>query len=167
MPLAGVMAAQGGLTLWGVLVAGMIGSLAGALAWYLLARWLGLDRFERWTQRYGRVLTLDHEEIERGRRLFDRYGSAMVGFGRVIPTVRSLISVPAGLVAMHFTRFMFYTTLGTMVWTTGLTVAGYLLGRNYGQVDEFMGPVSTGVIAVLFVIYLYRVVTFNRKRAAR
>lgn len=162
MPLAGVYAAQQGYSLGGVVAAGAIGSMAGNIFWYALAWWLGLDRFERWAVRYGRVLTLDHAEIARGQRLFDRYGPALVGFGRVLPTVRSLISVPAGLVHMDVKRFLFFSSIGTFVWTTALAVAGYLLGRNFAQIDRVLGPLSTAIIVVIFGVYLYRVITWKR-----
>lgn len=166
MPIAGIYAAQQGQSLAGVVIAGAVGAMVGNIFWFALAWWLGLDRFERWTVRYGRILTLDHQEIVKGQRLFDKYGPALVGFGRVVPTIRSLISVPAGLAHMKWGRFMFYSSLGTFIWTTGLAVAGYLLGRNFTQIDAFLGPISTGVIVVMFVIYLYRVITWKRKHPA-
>jgi membrane protein DedA with SNARE-associated domain len=162
MPLAGVHAAQTGGSLAGVVIAGTIGAMLGNAFWFALAWKLGLDRFERFALRYGRVLTLDHAEIERGQRLFDRFGGALVGFGRVVPTIRSLISVPAGLVHMGVWRFLLYSTLGSFIWTLGLAVAGWYLGREFEQIDRVLGPLSTGVIVAIFAVYLYRVVTWRR-----
>ena len=107
MPLAGIQAAQQGGSILGMVLAGVAGAMAGNIFWFWIAWKLGLDRFERFLIRYGRVLTMDAEEIERGRRLFERYGGGIVGVGRIIPTIRSLVSVPAGLVRMNVRTFLF------------------------------------------------------------
>lgn len=162
MPIAGINVAQQGGSLFGVIVAGTVGAMAGNVLWFWIAWKLGLDRFEQFLVRYGRVLTMDHEEIDRGRRLFHLYGGAFVGVGRVLPTIRSLISVPAGLVRMNVRSFMIYSTIGTFIWTMGLTVAGYYLGNRFEEIDKVIGPLSTAVIFVCFAIYLYRVVMWKR-----
>jgi membrane protein DedA with SNARE-associated domain len=161
MPLAGVHAAQTGHGLAGVIVAGTLGSMAGNIAWYLLAARLGLARFERWALRFGRLLTLDAASIARGQRLFAQFGPLLVGFGRMLPTVRSLISIPAGLVAMPVRTFLLYSTLGTAAWTAGLAIAGYLLGQNFAAIDTVLGPLSTAITAAIVVVYLYRVITWK------
>lgn len=167
MPLAGIHAAQQGGSLIGVIVAGAVGAMAGNVLWFWIAWKLGLDRFEQFLVRYGRILTMDEEEIARGRRLFEQYGGGIVGVGRVIPTIRSLISVPAGLVRMNVRSFLIYSSIGTFLWTMGLTVAGYLLGSRFEEIDKVIGPISTGVIAICFVVYLYRVLMWNRWKRAK
>lgn len=167
MPLAGVHAAQQGASLAGMILAGTIGAMAGNIFWFLLAWKLGLDRFEGFLVRYGRVFTMDETEIARGRALFERFGPGLVGLGRIVPTIRSLISVPAGLVHMQPRSFLIFSTLGTFLWTMGLAVAGYVLGRNFGEIDRVLGPLSTAVIVLCFVVYLYRVVMWNRLKARR
>lgn len=162
MPMAGVHAAQSELSVALVIISGVIGAMAGNIFWFIVAWKLGLSRFERFLVRYGRILTLDEKEIERGRQLFDKYGGGIVGIGRVLPTVRSLISVPAGLVHMNVRSFLLYSTIGTFVWTMGLTLAGYYLGTQFDQIDKFLGPLSTAVIVVAFGIYLYRVIMWKR-----
>lgn len=167
MPLAGVHAAQQEASLAGVIVAGTIGAMLGNIFWFVLAWKLGLDRFEGFLVRYGRVFTMDETEIARGRALFDRFGPGLVGVGRIIPTIRSLISVPAGLVHMSPRSFLIFSTLGTFLWTMGLAVAGYLLGQNFGEVDKVLGPLSTLVILICFAVYLYRVIMWNQLKARR
>ena len=167
MPLAGIQAAQAGKSLSGVIIAGTIGAMLGNTFWFVIAWKLGLDRFEQFLIRYGRVLTLDAEEIERGRNLFHRYGSVFVGVGRVLPTIRSLISVPAGLVRMNPTAFFFYSAMGSFLWTMGLAVAGYLLGNRFDEIDKVIGPLSTAVIVACFGVYLYRVLMWNRWKKKR
>lgn len=167
MPLAGVYAAQQDLTLWGVILAGTVGALVGNVLWFVLAWKLGLDRFEQFLIRYGRIFTMDETEIARGRKLFADHGGAIVGVGRVIPTIRSLISVPAGLVRMEVRTFLFYTSVGTFVWTMGLAVAGYLLGTRFADIDRILGPLSTAVIGICIAVYLYRVVTWKKRKAVQ
>lgn len=162
MPLAGIHAAQQGHSLFGVILAGAIGAMLGNVLWFWLAWKLGLDRFEQFLVRYGRILTMDEEEIARGRRLFEQYGGGIVGVGRVIPTIRSLISVPAGLVRMNVRTFLIYSSIGTFLWTMGLAVAGYLLGNRFSEIDRVIGPLSTGVLGICFAIYLYRVIMWKR-----
>src|SRR3546814_5440103 len=81
--------------------------MLGNTFWYLLARALGLDRIKPWVERWGRWITMTWDEIQRGQRWFDRFGAAFVFLGRIVPTVRSLVSVPAGLLKMSFSRFVF------------------------------------------------------------
>jgi membrane protein DedA with SNARE-associated domain len=162
MPLAGIHAAQQGASLFGVILSGAVGAMLGNIMWFWIAWKLGLDRFEQFLVRYGRILTMDEEEIARGRRLFDNYGGGIVGVGRVIPTIRSLISVPAGLVRMNVRRFLIYSSIGTFFWTMGLGVAGYLLGSRFEEIDRVIGPISTGIIVLCFAVYLYRVIMWKR-----
>src|SRR3546814_9075924 len=105
MSLAGLQAAQGELALSGVIGAGTAVAMLGNTFWYLLARALGLDRIKPWVERWGRWITMTWDEIQRGQRWFDRFGAAFVFLGRIVPTVRSLVSVPAGLLKMSFSRF--------------------------------------------------------------
>jgi membrane protein DedA with SNARE-associated domain len=163
MPLAGIAAAQGNYSLASVILAGTIGALLGNLFWFALAWKLGLDRFESLLIRYGRFLTLDRQELERGRRLFAEHGGPIVGVGRVLPTVRSLISVPAGLMRMNLRQFLLWSAAGTFLWTMGLAVAGYWLGRELDAIDRVIGPLSTAVLVSIFLVYLWRVLTWDRR----
>ena len=165
MPVAGVVAARGDLSLAGVIIAGTLGAMAGNLFWYLVARTIGLHRFRPLIERHGRWLTLDWPEVERAQNLFARFGAAIVGFGRMIPTVRSVVSLPAGLVRMRLSRFLLWSTIGTAVWSAGLAVAGWVLGRQFEQVERFIGPISTGVIVLIVVTYVWRQLTWSRRNA--
>jgi len=162
MPLAGFTAARGELSLLGVLVAGVAGSLAGALLWYHVGRWLGEERLKRWAARHGRWLTLAPAEVDQATAWFRRHCHMAVLFGRLVPAVRTLISVPAGIAGMGLAKFLLYSGLGTLVWTAFLLAGGYLLEDRYRDVQAWLDPVSNAVIAVLLLWYLYRVVTFRR-----
>jgi membrane protein DedA with SNARE-associated domain len=164
MSLSGLQAQRGTMTLWGAILAGTLGAMLGNIMWYWVARALGIERFYPLIDRFGRFLTLDRKEVERADALFDRYDRWLVFLGRMVPTIRSLVSIPAGLFGMGWRPFLFWSTLGTLGWTTALAVAGYLLGQNYTEVDRYLGPVSTGVVAVLVLWYVYRVITWKPRR---
>lgn len=161
MPLAGYSAAQGDLSLVGVTLAGSLGSLAGAVFWFAVGWWIGADRVKRWSGRHGRWLTLTPGDIQAGQNWFCRWGGFAVLFGRLIPTVRTFISVPAGMARMSIVTFTIFTSLGTVVWTTLLAVAGYLLQRQADEVSAYLDPVSFTVLGLIVVYYLYRVLTFR------
>src|SRR3546814_20186913 len=108
---AGLQAAQGERVLAGVVGAGTAGAMLGNTFWYLLARAVGLDRIKPWVERWGRWITMAWDEIQRGQRWFDRFGAAFVFLGGIVPPVRSLVSVPAGLRKMSFSRFVFCSTV--------------------------------------------------------
>lgn len=164
MPLAGFSAAQGDLNLVVIIVAGTIGSLLGALLWYYIGKWVGADRLKRWASKHGRWLTVSPEEVDQASEWFQRHGGAAVFFGRLIPAVRTLISVPAGIAGMPLIPFLLYSTLGTALWTTFLAGAGYLLESQYQRVSDWVNPVSNVVIGLLVLWYIYRVVTFRGRK---
>lgn len=161
MSLAGLEAAKGSMTLWGVILSGTAGAMLGNTFWYLLARALGIDRFKPLIDRFGRWITMDWHEVQRAERWFTSHGAAFVFFGRLLPTVRSLVSIPAGLLDMRLKTFLIWSTLGTAGWTALLAVAGYQLGLRYAEVETYIGPVSTGIVVVLVLWYVFRVITWR------
>lgn len=163
MPLAGFTAARGETSLVAVILAGTIGSVAGAYLWYWLGAKFGEARLKRLAARHGRWLTVTPEEIERAEDWFRRHGRTAVLIGRLVPAVRTLISVPAGVSGMPLAPFLFYSTLGTIVWTSLLAGAGYLLEGQYDRVAAWLNPVSNVVVIGLVGWYLYRVVTYGRR----
>lgn len=164
MALAGLSASKGEMTLWGVIASGTAGAMLGNYFWYLVARVIGVERFRPLIERHGRWLTMDWAEVERGERLFARYGAAYVFFGRMLPTIRSLISIPAGLLKLRLSTFVIWSTLGTAGWTTVLAVAGYQLGQNFGEVETYVGPVSTAIIVLIVLGYVWRLITWRPAR---
>ena len=161
MSLSGLQAQRGTMSLWGAIAAGTAGAMLGNILWYMFARWLGVERFFPLVDRFGRWLTLDRKEVERADHFFDRYERWFVCLGRMVPTIRSLVSVPAGLFGMRWRPFLIFSSIGTLGWTTALAVAGYLLGQNYEDVDRYLGPVGTGVVVVLLLWYVFRVLTWK------
>ena len=165
MPVAGVSAAQGKLAFWWVVAAGTAGAMLGNICWYLAARALGVERLKPLIERYGRWLTVSWPEVQRAERWFARNGLFFVFLCRMLPTLRSLISVPAGLLRMRFRSFLLASTLGTFGWTAILAGAGYQLQENVADVDRFIGPVSNAIIAVLAIGYLWRLWTHRGSEA--
>jgi membrane protein DedA with SNARE-associated domain len=163
MPIAGVAAAGGRMTLLGVIASGTFGAMAGNFFWYLVARWIGLDRFRPLIEKYGRWLTLDWYEVEKVRRLFGRFGAAIVGVGRMMPTIRSVISIPAGLLHMRLPSFLFWSTVGTAGWSALLAIAGYLLKQQFGRIETILGPLSSVVIGVIILGYVWRQLTWHKR----
>jgi len=162
MPLAGYTAARGQASIFLVILAGTIGSLAGAFFWYAIGRWVGEERLKRLADRFGRWMTVGRDDIDKADDWFDRHGHNAVLFGRLVPTIRTLISVPAGLSEMAWPTFLLYSGIGTAIWTTLLALLGYGLGSQYERVGAWLDPVSFAVVGIIVLIYLYRVVTFRR-----
>ena len=163
MPFAGFVAARGELNVVGVLVAGTAGSVAGALPWYYAGKVYGKERLEALADRHARWLTVTHGDIEHAMASFEKHGRKVVLFGRLIPAVRTLISVPAGLAGMPLTQFLLYSTIGSLIWTAILTAGGYVLESQYERVAEYLDPVSKAVLIGLAGWYLYRVATVKSR----
>jgi membrane protein DedA with SNARE-associated domain len=159
MPVAGVAAAQGKMNFTLSVMSGTAGAMLGNIVWYLAARALGHDRLRPIIQRYGKWVTLSWPEVERAHRWFDAHGIAFVSVGRLIPTVRSLVSIPAGLLDMRFRNFVIASTIGTALWTAVLTGAGYKLQENFRDIGKIIGPMSNAVLIALVAVYVWRLFT--------
>ncbi|NJO40815.1 MAG: DedA family protein [Cyanobacteria bacterium CRU_2_1] len=149
MPLAGFAVAQGKLQLVPAIAAGVIGTILGAFPWYYLGKVLGEERIKRWIDKHGKWMGISANEIDKSKQWFYRHGTKAVFFGRLVPGIRTLISLPAGFSEMPMVRFLIYSTLGTLAWVGLLTFAGYKLGENYKLVEEYIDPISKIVLAVL------------------
>ena len=151
MPLGGFYVQQGRLALVPVVLAGLLGTVLGALPWYGIGRLVNERRIEAWLERYGRWIGISPSELQRSRRWFNRHGTALVFWGRLVPGIRTLISVPAGIEMMPLAPFLLWTTAGSLIWTLLLTVAGLVLGEGYSNVGVWMEPVAR-FVKVLMVL---------------
>ncbi len=159
MPLAGFTVAQGKMQMGYVLLAGVLGTMLGAVPWYVTGRLLGGDRLKALADRYGKWLSISSREIEASKAWFDQHGGKAVFFCRLVPGIRTLISIPAGTSEMPIVPFLLYSTLGTTLWVGLLTYAGYLLGDNYALVEKYMGPLAKLILlglGVAFAIWIWR-----------
>jgi membrane protein DedA with SNARE-associated domain len=162
LPLAGYKAAEGHLSLPLALAAGTIGSLAGVTLWYLAARAVGTAGLKHFARKHGRLLTLTPGDIDKVNEWFGRHGGKAILIGRLVPGVRTLISIPAGVCGMSLTRFLLLSAVGTAAWSTVLILAGHTLGKEFDRVESWVSPVGNVVLGGAMLYYLYRVITFRR-----
>jgi membrane protein DedA with SNARE-associated domain len=153
MPLAGFTVAQGEMSMPLAITAGVIGTLLGAIPWYGGGWLLGGERLGQFLDRLPPWTGLGAEDIAKSTAWFNRHGQTAVLFGRLVPGIRTLISIPAGIARMAPVPFFLYSTIGTVIWTTFLTYSGYLLGANYKLVEEFIDPLSKIVLLILGVAF--------------
>jgi membrane protein DedA with SNARE-associated domain len=161
MTVAGVSASRGNMTFTGVVASGTAGAMLGNYLWFWLAIKFGPDRLHRFADRYGRWLTLNWQEIERGQSLFKKHGSIIVLVARMLPTLRSLISIPAGVFGMSHRRFLVFSAIGTAGWSAALAGAGYALGSQFNEVEKILGPLSTIIIGLIVVGYIWRLIRWK------
>jgi membrane protein DedA with SNARE-associated domain len=165
MPLAGYLASQGQMNLWLAIVGGTIGSLAGVLLWYEVGRRLGDRGVKSWLARHGVWLTICPEDVDKACRFFERHDRASVFFGRLVPVVRTLISVPAGFAKMPIGVFLLFSSAGTLIWTALLAFGGQWLGSQFPQIGEVLGVVTWLVVGAAAVWYVVRVMQLRRRQS--
>ena len=167
MPLAGYLSTRGQMPFWAAVAAGTLGSLAGATLWYWVGRTLTHQRLRGWVERHGAWMAMTPADVDGAVEWFQGHGRYSVLLGRLVPVVRTLISVPAGFSRMPLPRFLLLSAVGTAVWTLALAYVGRFLGQRFHQVERWIGPVSWTVIAVAVAVYIYRVVRIRRAQARR
>jgi membrane protein DedA with SNARE-associated domain len=146
LPLAGFLAGQGRMSLAAVMVAATTGSVAGALVLYWAGTAIGLQRLRRTAER---LPLMDADDVDRAQGWFVRHGRTAVLVGRLVPGVRSLISIPAGVARMPILPFVGYTTLGSGLYNAVLIGLGYQLGNRWTSVEQYSDPINYGVYALL------------------
>jgi membrane protein DedA with SNARE-associated domain len=156
IPLAGFVAAEGRFRLDIMIAAASCGSLAGATLWYAVGRTIGERRLRQWVAVHGKWLALGPHDIDRAQAWFQRHGAASVCIGRVVPGVRTFVSIPAGLARMPVGPFLLYSTIGTVIWTAALAIAGSVLQSNFGVVGAHINVVSNIVIGGFVLLMLVR-----------
>ncbi len=155
MPLAGFTVSQGRMNFGLAVLAGTIGTMAGTFAWYCLGRVVNYQRLENLAIRYGKWIGVTVIEIDRVNNWFNQHGNKAVFFGRMVPGIRTLISLPAGMNKMSIASFTLYSTAGTLIWILALTTAGFLLGDNYAVIEQYLAPVSKVVLFGLIGLVSY------------
>jgi membrane protein DedA with SNARE-associated domain len=161
LPLAGFLAGQGKLSLAAVLVAATVGSVVGALVLYWAGAALGRDRMRRIAER---LPLMDADDVDRAQGWFDRHGRSAVLVGRLVPGVRSLVSIPAGIARMPLLPFVGYTTLGSAAYNAVLVLLGHQLGSRWTSVERYSDPINYGVYGLIVVGVLVAVLRRARHR---
>ncbi|WP_020156679.1 DedA family protein [Caldibacillus debilis] len=162
LTFGGFMTAVSQLSFFGVLISATLGSLAGAVLLYGIGLLLEVNRLENFVDRYEKILRISKTDLRRAGRWFEKYGYWTVFFCRMVPVLRSVISIPAGMTKMHFGLFLLFTTVGTLIWNALLVGLGAKLGENWERIVHYMDIYSNFVYAViiiaavLFLIYLFR-----------
>ncbi len=154
MPAAGFAASKGDLNLILAILAGTLGAVLGALPLYYLGRVFDEERLMAITEKYGKYLFVKPDDITATNDWFDKHGKKAVFFGRMVPGVRSFISIPAGMNKMSLLPFLALTALGSSIWTAGLTLAGYYLGENYASIETTLAPYSKIIGGIVIVIII-------------
>lgn len=168
MAASGFAAARGLLSMPLLLVAAVAGTLVGNIVWYELGRWLGVERFRPLVARWGKWFAVEVEDLDRATTMLKRWGPFAICIGRMFPGVRTLISVPAGMVEIPRGVFYLWTALGSLVWLTFLAYAGYFLEEHYDRVEKWVEPLAWVVVGAAVGAYLAHVAfAFRRARRRR
>ena len=164
MPLAGFTVHEGQMQFIPAVVAGIVGTVVGALPWYYLGRVVDEEKIEKLADKYGKWITVSAKDIQKANQWFNRHGSKAVLLCRLVPGVRTLISLPAGMNHMAMIPFLVYSTIGTTLWVVFLTAAGYFLGNNYPLVEEYLAPVSKIALLVLVIWFILWIIRKRNRR---
>jgi len=157
MPLAGFAAARGEMTLLLVIVAGVMGTLVGNAVWFEVARVFGSERTKRLATKYGRWLGILREDLDKAEVTLRRWGPLAVFLGRMMPGIRTVISIPAGLIEMPRIVFYSWTALGSTIWVGGLAIVGYVLEDSYQHIEGYVDPIGKVLILMVGVLFLWQV----------
>jgi membrane protein DedA with SNARE-associated domain len=165
MPLAGWLLVQDkGSPVWAVMLAGFYGALGNLLGSWL-AYWISLRGGRPLLRKYGKYVLITQEEVDKAEVWFSKYGEWAVFFSRLLPVIRTFISVPAGIARMNFWKFSFYTFAGSFPWSLGLAYGGYLLGDNWETLRSVMRPFDIPILIVLGAAIVWFV--WRRTKALR
>ncbi len=155
MPLGGFFVAQQKLNFYILVFWGLIGTILGSLPWYYLGRILNEKRLSNFLNKNGKYLGISLNDLSKSKRWFEKYGVSLVFWGRLVPGIRTLISVPAGIELMPIRKFLLWTTLGSLIWVVLLTYAGYSFGENYQIIETYLNQSKYVIKPILSLIVLY------------
>jgi len=134
---------------------GLLGTILGSLPWYYLGRLVNEKRLANFLDKKGKYLGISSNDLKKSKRWFDKYGVSLVFWGRLVPGIRTLISVPAGIELMPLRKFLIWTTFGSLIWVALLTYAGYLFGENYLIIETYLDQIKYVVKPILILILFY------------
>ena len=155
MPLGGFFVYQQKLNFFILVFWGLLGTILGSLPWYYLGRLVNEKRLSNFLEKKGKYLGISSNDLTKSKRWFEKYGVPLVFWGRLVPGIRTLISVPAGIELMPLRKFLIWTTFGSFIWVALLTYAGYLFAENYSIVETYLDQIKYVVKPFLILIFLY------------
>ena len=166
LTFGGFMTTTTNLSVFWVIIVSTIGSVAGAIILYGIGVLLNVDRLERIVDKWGHILRITSKDIKKADDWFHRFGVWTIFFGRLVPLIRSLISIPAGMSRMNMGIFLLFTTIGTLIWNTILVSVGAAVGASWSDIVGYMDIYSNVVyviLAVLIVLFLVVYIKYKRK----
>ena len=155
MPLGGFFVYQQKLNFFILVFWGLFGTILGSLPWYYLGRFVNEKRLSNFLDKKGKYLGISSNDLIKSKRWFEKYGVSLVFWGRLVPGIRTLISVPAGIELMPLRKFLIWTTFGSFIWVTLLTYAGFLFGENYPIIKTYTDQIKFFVKPFLILLFLY------------
>ena len=164
LTFGGFMTTSTNLTIWGVILASTLGSMIGAIILYGIGLLLDVERLEKIVDRWGHILRLTRDDIHKADKWFDKYGIWTVFFCRFVPLIRSLISLPAGMSNMNFGLFLFFTTIGSLIWNTVLIYLGAAVGSQWEVIVHYMDIYSNIAYALMAIAIIVFIFWFTKKR---
>ena len=160
MPLGGYLVYKGELKFHILVFWGLLGTVLGSLPWYFLGRFMSENKISNFLNKRGKFFGITPNDLEKSKKWFDKYGVSLVFWGRLIPGIRTLISVPAGIELMPFKKFIIWTTLGSLIWVLLLTYAGYALTDNYRIIETYLDQIKYVLKPILLLLFLYFLINF-------
>ena len=164
LPFVGHLSATGVLSLPLALFVATLGALVGTFFWFMIGWFIPVPTLEKFFHRFGGYVAISHKDFKAATAFFTRYEALAVFFGRLIPAVRSVISIPAGCVHMKVTTFIALSTLGATVWNTLLIGVSYYFLQDYSVIEKYISPVGNGIIGLFIVLYFVQVARFLSQR---
>ena len=155
MPLGGFFVYQGNLNFYILVIFGLIGTVLGALPWYYLGRFLNEKKLSDLVESKGKFLGITSKDFSKSKLWFDKYGVSLVFWGRLIPGIRTLISVPAGIELMPLRKFLIWTTLGSLIWVVLLSFAGYVFGENYRVIENYLENFKIFIKPLVIIVLMF------------
>ena len=155
MPLGGFFVYQGNLNFYILVFFGLIGTVLGALPWYYLGRFLNENKISNFVENKGKFLGITSKDLKKSKLWFEKYGVSLVFWGRLIPGIRTLISVPAGIELMPLKKFLIWTSFGSLIWVILLSVSGYIFGENYRAIESYIDNFKIFIKPVFIVVIVF------------
>ena len=163
MPLGGFFVYQGNLNFYILVIFGLIGTVAGSVPWYCLGRVMNEQKIANFLDNKAKFLGISSRELTKSREWFDKHGVSLVFWGRLVPGIRTLISVPAGIELMPPIKFFIWTSLGSLIWVIFLTLAGYYFGENYRQISEYIDSFKVVLKPIFIILFIYLMIKYFKK----